>query len=142
MAIRQAGKFTVVFMSCARGNRFRRVIVPSESMPMMCTEVLPGSMPMVRIVIKPPVAFIHHRRLADDGKSRTIPLMVSPEAKRSAVAHMQQENGTSERRACGLVGQPRSTEQYQAKSKPEDTLPQRIAESLFVLTAGDLLNLS
>ena len=54
--------------------------------------------------------------------------MVSPEAKRSAVAHRQQEHGASERRACGLVGQPRSTEQYQAKPKPEDTLPQRIAE--------------
>jgi len=54
--------------------------------------------------------------------------MVSPEAKRSAVAHMQQEYGASERRACGLVGQPRSTEQYEAKPKPEDTLAQRIAE--------------
>jgi hypothetical protein len=54
--------------------------------------------------------------------------MVSPEDKRSAVAHMRQEHGASERRACGLIGQPRSTEQYEAKPKPEDTLPKRIAE--------------
>ena len=54
--------------------------------------------------------------------------MVSPEAKRSAVAHMRQEHGASERRACGLVGQPRSTQRYEAKTKPEDTLPKRIAE--------------
>src|SRR5437764_7320777 len=54
--------------------------------------------------------------------------MVSPEDKRSAVAHMRQEHGASERRACGLIGQPRSTEQYEAKPKPEDSLPKRIAE--------------
>jgi putative transposase len=54
--------------------------------------------------------------------------MVSPEDKRSAVAHMRQEHGASERRACGLIGQPRSTEQYEAKPKPEDPLPKRIAE--------------
>ncbi len=36
--------------------------------------------------------------------------MVSPEEKRSAVAHLRQVHGTSERRACGLVGQPRSSD--------------------------------
>ena len=54
--------------------------------------------------------------------------MVSSEDKRSAIAHVQQVHGASERRACGLVEQPRSTQQYEAKAKPEDTLPQRIAE--------------
>ena len=45
-----------------------------------------------------------------------------------AIAHIEQVYGASERRACGLVGQPRSTEQYEAKPKLEDDLPKRIAE--------------
>jgi putative transposase len=53
--------------------------------------------------------------------------MVSPEAKRAAVAQMREAHGASERRACGLIGQPRSTQRYEAKLKPEDGLPQRIA---------------
>ena len=54
--------------------------------------------------------------------------MVSPQDRRAAVAQVRQAHGASERRACGLVGQPRSTQQYEAKTKPEDTLPRRIAE--------------
>ena len=54
--------------------------------------------------------------------------MVSPEAKRTAVAHVRQTHGASERRACGLVGQPRSTERYKAQAKPADDLPKRVAE--------------
>jgi len=54
--------------------------------------------------------------------------MVSPEDKRSAVAHMRQEHGASERRACGLIDQPRSTQRYEAKPKPDDGLAKRIAE--------------
>ena len=40
--------------------------------------------------------------------------MVSPEAERAAVAHMKQFFNASERRACGLIDQPRSTQRYQA----------------------------
>ena len=54
--------------------------------------------------------------------------MVSPQDKRAAVAHVRQAHGASERRACGLVGQARSTQRYEAKTKPEDRLPKRIAE--------------
>jgi hypothetical protein len=54
--------------------------------------------------------------------------MVSPEDKRAAVAHVRQAHGASERRACGLAGQARSTQRYQAKAKPEDSLPKRITE--------------
>lgn len=54
--------------------------------------------------------------------------MVSPEAKRSAIAHMQQVYGASERRACGLTDQPRSTQRYEGKPKPNDGLEKRIAE--------------
>ncbi len=49
--------------------------------------------------------------------------MLSPEDKRSAVAHMRQEHGASERRACGLVGQPRSTEQYEANPSQRISYP-------------------
>ena len=38
--------------------------------------------------------------------------MVSPEAKRAAVAQMRQVHGASERRACGLIDQPRSSQRY------------------------------
>jgi putative transposase len=54
--------------------------------------------------------------------------MVSPEARRAAVAQVRQVHGASERRACGLVGQPRATQRYAAKAEPEDNLPSRIAE--------------
>jgi putative transposase len=49
--------------------------------------------------------------------------MVSPQDRRAAVAHVRQAHGASERRACGLLAEPRSTQQYEAKTKPEDTLP-------------------
>jgi hypothetical protein len=52
--------------------------------------------------------------------------MVSPEAKRTAVAQVRQTHGASERRACGLVGQPRSTERYTAKAPPADDLAKRL----------------
>jgi putative transposase len=54
--------------------------------------------------------------------------MVSPQDRRAAVAHVRQAHGASERRACGLVGQPRSTQRYEPKAKPEDTLAKRVAE--------------
>jgi putative transposase len=54
--------------------------------------------------------------------------MVSPEAKRTAIAQMRQVHGASERRACGLIDQPRSTQRYTAKPKPDDGLQKRIAE--------------
>ncbi len=54
--------------------------------------------------------------------------MVSPEAKRAAVAHMKQCFCVSERRACGLIDQPRSTQRYQRKPKADDHLERRVSE--------------
>ncbi len=54
--------------------------------------------------------------------------MVSPEDKRAAIAHVRQVHGVSERRACGLKGQTRSTQRYRAKTKAEDGVRRRIAE--------------
>jgi putative transposase len=54
--------------------------------------------------------------------------MVSPEEKRTAVGYWRQEQGASERRACGLVGQPRSTQRYDRKAKPDDGLRERVAQ--------------
>ena len=54
--------------------------------------------------------------------------MVSPEEKRAAVVHLRQEHEASERRACGLVGQPRSTQQYHRKVKPDEGLRERVAQ--------------
>ena len=39
--------------------------------------------------------------------------MVGPARKREAVKHAQDRLGTSERRACASLGQPRSTQRYQ-----------------------------
>lgn len=52
--------------------------------------------------------------------------MVSPEEKRSAVAHLRQVHGASERRACGLVGQPRSSDRYRAKPMMADGLREHV----------------
>ena len=38
--------------------------------------------------------------------------MVGPARKREAVVHVQSSLGTSERRACLSLGQPRSTQRY------------------------------
>src|SRR3954447_3095472 len=73
-------------------------------------------------------AFYPPSLISERRQIRTIPLMVSPQDRRAAVAHVRQAHGASERRDCGLVGQPRSTQQYEAKMKPEDTLPKRIVE--------------
>lgn len=54
--------------------------------------------------------------------------MVSPEEKRTAVAHLQQVHGASERRACGLVRQPRSTQRRRAKPAVDDALRERVRE--------------
>jgi len=55
--------------------------------------------------------------------------MVSPEAKRTAVAHLRQAHGASERRACGLVGQPRSTERQRRKPvSEEESLRNKVKE--------------
>ena len=44
------------------------------------------------------------------------------------MAQIRQAHGASERRACGLLGQPRSTQRYRAKPQPDDGLLERIAE--------------
>jgi putative transposase len=42
--------------------------------------------------------------------------------------HMREKYDVSERRACGLLDQPRSTQRYDARPKPDDGLAERIAE--------------
>lgn len=54
--------------------------------------------------------------------------MVSPQDKRTAVAHLRQEHAASERRACGVVGQSRSTQRYQQKPKVDDGLRGQVAQ--------------
>jgi len=46
--------------------------------------------------------------------------MVGPARKREAVAHLKQSFEASERRACKVVTQPRSTQRYQPKECPEE----------------------
>ncbi len=48
--------------------------------------------------------------------------MVAPEVQRAAVAHLQQEHGASERRACRLIGAARSTQRYQPQPTPDDSV--------------------
>lgn len=52
--------------------------------------------------------------------------MVNPQDKRTAVAHLRQEHGASERRACGLLGQLRSTQRYACKARPDDGLREQV----------------
>ena len=44
--------------------------------------------------------------------------MVTPKAKRAALAHLKEAHGMSERRACRLLGAPRSSMRY--RSRPRD----------------------
>ncbi len=60
-----------------------------------------------------------------EGSSRK--KMVEPEAKRTAVAELRKQHGTSERRACRLVGLKRSTHRYrQRKNERWERLRTRI----------------
>lgn len=55
--------------------------------------------------------------------------MVKPEAKRAAVAELQKQYGSSERRACRLVGLKRSTHRYRRRrNERQETLRRRIGE--------------
>lgn len=46
--------------------------------------------------------------------------MVGPDRKREAVTHVQSRLGTSERRACRSLGQPRSTQRYEGVRQDAD----------------------
>lgn len=52
--------------------------------------------------------------------------MVSPKEKRTAVVHLRQAHGASERRACGLVGQPRATQRYRSKPVEDNGLREQV----------------
>ena len=56
--------------------------------------------------------------------------MTGPAQRRKAVREVQQRHGLSERRACQVMEQPRSTQRYQPKARPaeETRLVQRIRE--------------
>ena len=48
--------------------------------------------------------------------------------RREAVAYLRSHYGVSERRACLVVGQPRSVQWYQSRRPPQDALKRRIKE--------------
>jgi transposase-like protein len=43
--------------------------------------------------------------------------LLSPDRRRKCIEHLQQKLGISERRACRAIGQPRSTQRYNASRK-------------------------
>ena len=62
------------------------------------------------------------------GAGRTIPLVVTPAAKRQAVAHLVAGHGMSERRACRVIGCCRMTMRYEAIPQDEPVLRERLKE--------------
>jgi transposase InsO family protein len=48
--------------------------------------------------------------------------MVGPARKRAAVGHLQERLQTSERRACKVVAQPRSTQRYRGRKREKDAM--------------------
>lgn len=54
--------------------------------------------------------------------------MVTPGAKREAVAHAREHHGVSERRACALVGVSRRVVRYQPNRPDDAPLRQRLRE--------------
>ena len=55
--------------------------------------------------------------------------MISPARRRQAVEQVQQELDVSERRACRVIGQPRSTQRYSKRpADDEELLTKRVVE--------------
>lgn len=55
--------------------------------------------------------------------------MISPERRRAAVTQVQQALAVSERRACRVIGQPRSTQRYEKRpAEDEEQLRERIVQ--------------
>jgi putative transposase len=54
--------------------------------------------------------------------------VVTPEAKRMAVNHLQERFGQSRRRICGLIGLSTSTWHYKPKPNENDTIRQRLRD--------------
>lgn len=55
--------------------------------------------------------------------------LVSPSRKRDVVGDLRQAFGTSERRACAVVDQPRSSQRYQLQSRGDEAaLTRRMRE--------------
>lgn len=54
--------------------------------------------------------------------------MVSPQAKRAAVAHVMQMHGLGVTRACGLIGISRSLYRYEARRQDDQALRDRLCE--------------
>lgn len=54
--------------------------------------------------------------------------MVTPGAKREAVAHAREHHGVSERRACALVGVSRRVIRYEPTRPDDGALRQRLRE--------------
>jgi putative transposase len=52
--------------------------------------------------------------------------VVKAPQRREAVAYMRSHYGVSERRACLIVGQPRSVQWYQSRRPPQEALKRRI----------------
>jgi len=48
--------------------------------------------------------------------------VISPARRRQAVAQVQQALDVSERRACRVIGQPRSTQRYNKQTKSDEVL--------------------
>jgi hypothetical protein len=56
------------------------------------------------------------------------PIPEQPKSSRAAVAYLRQEHAASERRACGLIGQPRATQRYQRRPRSDDGLKEEVAK--------------
>ena len=64
-----------------------------------------------------------------DPQGGALKKVISPARRRQAVEQVQKELGVSERRACRVIGQPRSTQRYQHKVvDDEEMLTRRIIE--------------
>ena len=55
---------------------------------------------------------------------------MSPARRRSTVTHVQRDVGVSERKACRALGQPRSTQRYQARPKADEAALLKAIEAL------------
>jgi hypothetical protein len=59
---------------------------------------------------------------------RVIPLVVMPDARREAVAHLQTCHGMSERRACRVIGADRKSVRYRSTRDDDAELREKLRE--------------
>src|SRR3954454_14345035 len=143
--IRDADRLAVKTSSCFRVKHFLRTTVPESFRPITGKVFLPRSISTVRTFMMDDLLesdtktlLLLRRRI----KQRTNPLVVSPQARREAVAAFRAAAECSERHACGQLEVLRALLRYRRRetrfAEANDRLRVRLRELAKIDAAGDI----